>query len=37
MSQLAMDAGLETLRAFTPGVLDLNIMKNHRAKVTDRF
>ena len=37
MSQLAMNAGLETLRVFTPGVLDLDIMKNNRAKVTDRF
>ncbi len=37
MSQLAMNAGLETLRIFTPGVLDLDIMKNNRAKVTDRF
>ena len=37
MSHLAMNAGLETLRIFTPGVLDLDIMKNNRAKVTDRF
>ena len=37
MSQLAMNVGLETLRVFTPGVLDLDIMKNNRAKVTDRF
>ena len=33
----AKNAGLETLRVFTPGVLDLDIMKNNRAKVTDRF
>ena len=37
MSHLAMNAGLETLRIFTPGVLDLDIMKNNRSKVTDRF
>jgi len=37
MSQLARNAGLETLRVFTPGVLDLDIMKNNRAKVTVRF
>ena len=37
MSWLAMNAGLETLRVFTPGVLDLDIMKNNRAKVIDRF
>ena len=37
MSGLATRAGLETLRVFTPGVLDLDIMKNNRAKVTDRF
>ena len=37
MSQLAMNAGLETLRVFTPGVLDLDILKNNRDKVTDRF
>ena len=37
MSQLAMKVGLETLRVFTPGVPDLDIMKNNRAKVTDRF
>ena len=36
-SQLTMNAGLEALRVFTPGVLDLDIMKNNRDKVTDRF
>jgi hypothetical protein len=37
MSQLAMRVGLEPLRVFTPGVLDLNITRNNRDKVTDRF
>jgi hypothetical protein len=37
MSWLAMNAGLETLCVFTPGVLDLDIMKIKCTKVTDRF
>lgn len=37
MSKLATHMGLEPLRVFTPGVLDLDIMKNNRDKVTDRF
>jgi len=35
--KLATRVGLETIRVFTPGVLDLDIMTNNRAKVTDRF
>jgi hypothetical protein len=37
LAKLATRVGLETIRVFTPGVLDLDIMKNNRAKVTDRF
>jgi len=37
MSQLAARVGLDPLRVFTPGVLDLDIMRNNRDKVTDRF
>jgi len=37
MSKLATHVGLEPLRVFTPGVLDLDIMRNNRNKVTDRF
>jgi len=37
MSKLATNVGLEPLRVFTPGVLDLDIMRNNRDKVTDRF
>jgi hypothetical protein len=37
MAKLASNVGLEPLRVFTPGVLDLDILKNNRDKVTDRF
>ncbi len=37
MSKLATNVGLEPIRVFTPGVLDLDIMTNNRDKVTDRF
>ena len=37
MSILAPKVGLEIVRVFTPGVLDLDIMKNNRSKVQDRF
>ncbi len=37
MSKLATHVGLEPLRVFTPGVLDLDIMRNNRDQVTDRF
>ena len=37
MSKLATHVGLEPLRIFTPGVLDLDILRNNRDKVTDRF
>ncbi len=37
MSKLATHVGLEPLRVFTPCVLDLDIMRNNRDKVTDRF
>ncbi len=37
MSKLATHVGLEPLGVFTPGVLQLDIMRNNRDKVTDRF
>lgn len=37
MSGLATRVGLEPVRVFTPGVLDLDIMRNNREKVQDRF
>ena len=37
MSGLAARVGLEPVRIFTPGVLDLDIMRNNREKVQDRF
>lgn len=37
MSGLAARVGLESVRVFTPGVLDLDIMRNNSEKVQDRF
>jgi hypothetical protein len=37
MSKSATNEGLEAIRVFTPGVLDLNIMSQHPDKVIDRF
>jgi len=37
VAKLAVRVGLEPLHTFTPGVLDLDILKNNRDKVTDRF